>query len=141
MGEKGVGDRTAGDAECGGCLEGLEAFLVVETDDRQPFPQITEEQHRFAAADAFPAGPAGQRDIDFGQTVSPAAGFVLPEAEKEINAGLVELVMRVAIDGASVPWQRGEDLQLAYPFGLCVAIVRREKIRPSSPTSSSRSDS
>src|SRR5713226_8026452 len=95
MGEKGVVNSAAGDAERGGRLKRLEIFLVVETYDRQPLPYITEEQHRFVAADALPARPAGNRGINFRQAVSSAAGFVLPEAEKEIDAELMKLMMRV----------------------------------------------
>jgi hypothetical protein len=60
----------------------LKYSRVVETYDRQPLTYVTEEQHRLVTTDALPTGPAGERGINFRQAVSPAAGFILLEAQK-----------------------------------------------------------
>ena len=69
----------------------FEVFLVVETYDCQPLPHISEKHHRFVSTNALPAGPPGERGINLRKVVSTAAGFVLLEAKKEIDAGLMKL--------------------------------------------------
>src|ERR1700722_7693712 len=65
VGKEGVVDGATDDAKRGRCLKRFEVFVVIETRDGQPRPHITKEQHRFVAVDALPAGPAGERRIDF----------------------------------------------------------------------------
>ncbi len=95
MGKKRVVNGAAREAERGGRLKRLEVFLVIDMYDRQPLTDITEEQHRFVTADTLSACPAGEGGINFRQAMSPATGFMLVEVEKEIDARLMKLMMRV----------------------------------------------
>ena len=67
----------------GGRFRHSKILPLVESDDRQPFPDVTEELQRLIAADAAPARHPGQDGIDLGKAVGAAAGFSFSEAQEE----------------------------------------------------------
>src|SRR3990172_1349701 len=90
-----VVNRAAGETTRGGRFRHLKILLRVESDQRQPLPDVAEEEQRFVAADAALARHAGQGGVDLGEAVRAAAGVFFPEAQEEIDAGRMMLMIRV----------------------------------------------
>ena len=59
MGKKSVVDGATGDAQRRGLLKRLEVILVIDAHDCEPFPDISQKQHRLVPCHALPARPAG----------------------------------------------------------------------------------
>lgn len=90
-----VVNRAAGETARGGRFRHLKIFLLVESDQREPLPDVAEEEQRFVAADAVLARHARQGGVNLSEAVRAAAGVFFPEAQEEIDARRMMLMIRV----------------------------------------------
>ena len=90
-----VVDRAAGKIGGGGRFHHFKILPLVKGDHRQPLPDVTQEKHRFVAAYAARAWQTSEDGVNLGQAVRAATGGFLSEAQEEIDAGSMVLMVCV----------------------------------------------
>ena len=78
-----VVNRAAGETGRGGAFRHLKILLLLESDERQPVPNVAEEQKRLVTADAPLARHSGEGGVNLGETVRTAAGVLFHEAQED----------------------------------------------------------
>src|SRR5712691_680361 len=86
-------DGATGEARASGSFRDLNILPLVERNQRHLVTDVAEKQQRLVATDAPRRGHASERSVDLREAVRAAAGVVVPEAQKKIDAGLMMLVV------------------------------------------------
>lgn len=84
--EHGVVDCSADDSGQSGLSHGIGILVRRERNDREPLPNVPDEEQRLIAADPMLAGHSGQGGVYFREAVSAAATGSLIESSEQTEA-------------------------------------------------------